>query len=291
MKTIELETSNYGEALKDRLEFELEMLRQEGLEIEFNQYQQKEKKIFIFKLNSEKKELWGVVKEYIANAVSDIIINQVEETEMIQFLRTNYQEFSAEEQEDILQFAYERLNSMNKISSSDLTATLRRKNQVANKVINYLAEETRINLEGFAEFRLKEYLANLKLAVEEAVDEYLIEQEYQKFVALLEDMIDEDVGRYQVVNVIRTENNNFQLVDEKGMQIDGDWLDEYLKQETEVIGTEDKLISALISIGAEEVILHFKEPKSVVEILKNIFEDRISICMGCEYCQNNKFKQ
>ena len=210
---------------------------------------------------------------------------------MIQFLRTNYQEFSPEEQEDILQFAYERLNSMNKISSSDLTATLRRKNQVANKVINYLAEETRINLEGFAEFRLKEYLGNLKLAVEEAVDEYLIEQEYQKFIALLEDMIDEDVGRYQVVNVIRTENNNFQLVDEKGMQIDGDWLDEYLKQETEVIGTEDKLISALISIGSEEIILHFKEPKSVVEILKNIFEDRISICMGCEYCQDNKFKQ
>ncbi len=291
MKAIELETSNYREALKNRFQFELDMLRQEGLKVQFDEYCREEKTTFVFKLKPEEEELWALVKEYIANAVSDIIINQVEEKEMTRFLRTNYREFSPEEREKILQFAYERLNSMNRLTSSDLTATLRRKNQVANKVLNYLTEETRINLEGFAEFRLKNYLADLKLAVEEAVDEYLIEQEYQKFIDLLEDMIDEDGDQHQIVNVIRTENNNFQLLDESGVQIKSDRLDEYLKEGTQMIATEDKLISALISLGSQEVILHFKNPKSVVEILKNIFEDRVSMCMGCKYCKNNKYQQ
>ena len=96
----------------------------------------------------------------------------------------------------------------------------------------------------------------------------------------------------KLVNVIKLKNNKFELLDQNKNIIENPFLDRsILNQLQEELEQQDLLISALISLTPREIILHFKKPFTLVEQLKNIFEDRLSICLGCEYCDMKSLKE
>src|SRR5690606_18493691 len=61
----------------------------------------------------------------------------------------------------------------------------RRIAKLANAIETYLAEEPFMHVEGFLRFRAEAYLEELRDTVAYAVDEWMMERQYQEFLSLL----------------------------------------------------------------------------------------------------------
>ncbi|AGB41983.1 YtxC-like family protein [Halobacteroides halobius DSM 5150] len=292
MTLVRIGSNNYINNLEERLYFELGFLREDGIEIEINRIVENNIVFFECKYKEEEQFSIDIFREYIANALSDIIINYFESDLLDKILKNNYNYFSTEEKEIILEMAYDRLNFLVSQDNEEIISKIQRKNKVLLEIIDYLKSEDEFILEGFIRFRLKDYLAELKLAIEGAVEDYMVERENQEFIYLLKSFIDNQTTKNELVNVIKTKNGNFQLLDSNGIVLENIFLDEYILQMVDdKLHDEDLLISALISIAPKEIIIHFDKPISIIKTLKKIFTDRISICLGCNYCELNDLNE
>ncbi|GAB6099175.1 putative sporulation protein YtxC [Halanaerocella petrolearia] len=293
MSVISIGTNNYADALRERLFFELQFLQEDGIDIEIDEINQSDTVIFKCQYNGRKEEyLLDLFKEYIANVLSDVIINSLEDNLLRKILYNEHKYFSTKEEDQVLETAYDRLNFLVSQDNEEVVSKIQRKNRIFLEIIDYLELETEIILEGFVRFRLKNYLTELEVAIDGAVEDYLVEKEYKEFVHLLKNFIDDQAPKNKIVNVVKIEDDNFQLLDHNGIVLDNIFLDEYILQMVdEELASEDLLISSLITIAPEEIILHFKEPISVVKTLESVFTDRLSICLGCQYCELSDFSE
>ncbi|WP_027340663.1 putative sporulation protein YtxC [Halonatronum saccharophilum] len=297
MPRIRIGTKDYVECLQERLYFELDFLKEDGILIDVDEIKQGEIRLFECRCSSTRKEidekvLLNIFKEYIANVLSDVIINYFEEDFLLKILRANYRYLDPEEENSILKTAKDRLNFL--VSKEDKTAIsqIQRKNRILLEIVEYLDFEDEIILEGFLRFRLQSYLAELELAIDSAVDEFVIESEYEEFVHLLKYFIENQDTKTNLINVIKTEDDHFKLLNEEGILIENTYLDEHILNMVDCeLDYEDLLISALITTAPEEIFLHFKSPASLIEILKKVFEEKVSVCLGCEYCKINNLKE
>ncbi|GAB6138255.1 sporulation protein YtxC [Halanaerobaculum tunisiense] len=286
MVEVKIGTSKYTALLRDRLYFELDFLQQDGYDITIEEKEQAETVVFACRCDSDNSHELNIFKEYIANVLSDLVINHLEEDLLIKILRNNYQSFSKLAEERILEIATDRLNFLVSQDKEEIISKIQRKNRVLLEIMDYLAIKEQIIIEGFVRFRLQNYLAELELAIDGAVDDYLVEKDYKEVVHLLKTFIDQQSPQNELVNVVKTEDDRFQLLNHKGVVLENTFLDDYtLQMVEEDLDYQDLLISALITIAPVEIILHFKEPLAVVKTLENVFGDRISFCLGCQYCE------
>ncbi len=295
MPIIQIGTKLYAGGLKERLFFELDLLEEDKIHIDIKEYTKGD--LFIFECDCYLQEdftqnISMIFKEYIANVLSDLIINKIEEELLEQILKNNYKQFSALEQEEILDLAIDRLNFLISEEDQSIVSKIQRKNRILLKILDYLDTESEITLEGFVRFRLKEYLTELKSAIDIAVDDFIVEKEYEEFIHLLKYFVDTQETKNQLVNVVKIKNGHFKLLDESGEVLENTYLDEYIFNIVDCqLDYEDLLISALITTAPEEIILHFKEPVSLLKTLENVFGDKISICLGCDYCKLNNLNE
>jgi len=289
MPIIEIGTSRYRDCLKERLTFELDFLKEDGIIIEIDEFGHGDLCIFTCKCSFAKGELDNLVtifKEYVANVLSDVIINDLEEELLMKILKSNYRDFSSNEQKDILKMAIDRLNFLVSKEEEDIISKIQRKNRILLEILDYLEETNEITLEGFIRFRLRDYLTELEVAIDRAVEDFIVEKEYEEFIHLLKYFIDSQEAKNKLIHVVKINNGHFKLLDEDEKVVENTYLDEHILNMVDCeLDYEDLLISALITSAPEEIILHFKEPISLLKTLQNVFTDKISICLGCKYCQ------
>lgn len=295
MSIIKIKTNDYQDPLRERLLFEVSLLKEDGIVIDIDEIEQGDELTFNCKCIAQREDcenLSSIFREYIANALSDVIINDIEKDFLDKLIKANYNHFSGEEKSKIVEMALDRLNFFVSKEDGEIISQIQRKNRILVEIVEYLGHEKEIMLEGFLRFRLKGYLSELKMAIDEAVNDFSMEMEYEEFVQLLKHFIDHQEPKNKTVNVVKAGKNKFKLLDDLGIIIDNMYLDEYLVNMLDhELDYEDLLISALITAAPKEIILHFKEPTSLIKLLKNIFEDKISICLGCEYCKRSNFNE
>lgn len=290
MPVIKVGSKNYQECLKKRFELERKILKEDGYKVQITEIEQGDTLFFECSVK-EGSLILGILKEFIANILSDLIINHLELDFLYKILDINCKQLQQEEKNKIINGA---LNRLNILSSTDekIKAKIKRKNRILLEILDYITAGQEIVVEGFVRFRLKNYLAELELAVEKAIEEYGVEKEYRGFVHLLKYYMDVQMDNSKLVNVIKLNNNHFKLLDQNKEVIETPFLDKYiLDQLQEELEQQDLVISALISLTPQEIILHFKQPFALVEQLKNIFQERLSICLGCEYCKLKSLKE
>ena len=288
MPIVTIGSSNYKVELKKRFEIEAKILKKDNLIIRI-EYINQENNLFIKLITEDNSLKFEILKEFIANVLSDIIINNLEVDFIYKIVNINCKSLNQNEKEKIVDIALNRLNLIN--DKEIINAKVKRKNRILLEIINYIEEDKEIILEGFVRFRLKKYLAELETAVTTAIEEYGIEKECKGFVHLLKYYIDSQLEDNKLVNVIKIKNNGFKLLDNKQNIIETPFLDEYvLDQLEQELECENLLISALITIAPQEIILHFNRPFELVENLKKVFKEKLSICLGCKYCKVNSYE-
>ncbi len=223
--------------------------------------------------------------EYLADIIADIVIDKLEKKFINRIIRYKYQHFNNDERTQIQKLAVEHLNDGLR-SNNKILGKIVRKKEIIKEIINYLYQNQDLNIEGFARFRLKNYLDELKLAVERAVDDYIVQKEYNEFIDLLRYFVDLQEPRISLIHVLQDDDKSFQIMDKYQNIISNEYLEGYLADMfDEEVESEDLLVSALINVAPAKIVLHFDD-QEVEETVKNIFGDRVEICKGCDICKD-----
>jgi len=232
-------------------------------------------------------EAYKVLKTYIANALADYIIRQYEERLLSRIINGNFCYFNAAEKKEILN------RSLNIIRNEDKTFLnslfqIRRRNVIVRRLMDYFDNANNIILDGFVNFRLKEYVKDLEDVVDKAVDDFLMDREYREFIRLLRYFVDIQEPKIDTVHVIVGYDDKYMLLDGSKKEITNECIQEYINEISEgEINYDDLLVSSLITFAPRKIVIHctgqFRN-KELMETIKNVFSGRIILCQGCNLC-------
>lgn len=281
---IVISTMDCPHEFKEKLCQEEEYLNSVGINFMFDE--DKNKDYTLFNINFDQSGYSNSLKESLADIIAEIVVNNLEGKIINKIIKHEYDEFNPEERTKIEEFTVEHLNKRYNLNNN-LVSKIVRKREIITQLLKYLEKNQDLNIEGFVRFRLKDYVDQLKLAVDEAVDDYIIKREYEEFVDLLRYFVEIQEPRLKLVNVLKNEDGSFQILDPEKRVIKNEYLEGYIEELMDgEVEFEDLLVSALINISPQKIILHFND-EGVKETLESIFSERIEICRGCDLCHED----
>lgn len=231
----------------------------------------------------------NTLKVYVAGILADFILRRYEEKLISRIINTNYCYFNFLEKRDILHFAIEYTQNDKNIFNN--LSRIRRRNIITAKLLEYFDLSDSIILDGFVNFRLKEYRKELEDIVDKAVDDFLMEREYKEFIKLLKYFVEIQEPKINVIHILNRYDGKYVLLDEKKKEITNECTEEFLNEIAEgEINYDDVLVSSLITLAPSKVIIHIEnmfKNKELLETIKNVFGSRVTICCGCELCNIN----
>ncbi|WP_130807428.1 putative sporulation protein YtxC [Senegalia massiliensis] len=163
---------------------------------------------------------------------------------------------------------------------------LSKKAKINKLLLDYLSQNNCINIEGFINFRLK-FLRNfIKSTVDDIIQEFILEKEFEDFINMLKYFMEIQTPKFEIVNIFFVKDG-YLLYDNDMKIIDNNYLKQIAEEmEYNEMGYDDLLISSLITIAPKKVIVHLGNRKQddVIQIIKSLFDDNVLICEGCNLC-------
>jgi putative sporulation protein YtxC len=226
---------------------------------------------------------------HISNALADYIIQEYEEKLISRIINTNYCYFNLDEKKDIFELSLKIVQNNDKNLVNSLFQVHRR-NVIIRRLIEYLENSDSIILEGFVNFRLKDYIKDLEEVVEKAVDDFLMEREYNEFIRLLKYFVEIQEPKFEVIHVLVGYDSKYVLLDEKHREITNECIQEFVNDITMGdINYDDLLVGSLITMAPKKVVIHsngqFKN-RELLETIKNVFNGKVVLCSQCELCSH-----
>jgi len=225
----------------------------------------------------------------ISKVLSEFIIKNFEEKLIIRIINTNYCYFNAPEKKDICTAALKIIRVEDGILVNSLFR-LRRKNMITNRIIDYLKTSNILILDGFINFRLKDYLHELEDIVDRAVDDFLMEREYKEFIKLLKYFVEMQEPRYNEIDLLQNPSGKYFLMDKSGRDITSECLQELNAGISRPdLSQDDLLVSSLITLAPRKIVVHNAESfrnSILLETVKSVFAGKIIICRGCSVCES-----
>ncbi len=223
----------------------------------------------------------------VSNGLADYIIEQYEEKLILRIINSNYCYFNTIEKKEILRLALLIIKNDDKNFLSSLYQ-IRRRNIIIRKLIEYFESSEKVILDGFVNFRLKDYMKDLEEIVDKAVDDFLTEREYKEFIRLLRYFVDIQEPKFNVIHVLVGYDSKYILLDENKREITNECIQEFMNDIPEgEINYDDLLVSSLITMAPKKVVIHSAKSfrnKELLETIKNVFWGKSIICPDCELC-------
>jgi len=227
---------------------------------------------------------------HISNALADYIISKYEEKLIARTISSNYCYFNSVEKKEILKLAKKIINSEDKNLLSSIFQ-VRRHNIIVKRLLDYFENSNSIILDGFVNFRLKEYIKDIEDIVDKAVDDFLMEREYMEFIRLLRYFVDIQNPKFNTVHVVINFDNKYILMNETKKEITDDFIQEFMNELSQgEINHDDLLVSSLITLAPRKIVLHgieYFKNKELLETIKNVFIGKVAQCTSCSLCSRN----
>lgn len=212
----------------------------------------------------------------ISCLLSLLVIDEIEKTLFNNILIQSYFYFDLKERKSIIDLC-------DNIMSEDFSNSFNTKyNFLYNAFYNYISTNHNLVLDGFINFRLGEYISFLDDVIDEAVNVFVVEQEYLEFISLLKIYISSMQSGIDCVHLIY-ENNSPILFDENKKEIN--ILDNLNKQKylSDIsFSTNDYVLNTLLNLLPQKIYIQLLDdnyPTDFITTLTLIFEDRISVCI------------
>lgn len=223
----------------------------------------------------------------IASAIADLIISRWEKVMLFNIIKNDYASLGKNELQSIYELALERMEKLDEDAGQLQLSQRKMRIQIALE--EFLFSSDHINVDGFVVFRLKGYLSDLRWVVGQAVDDFLMEREYQDFINLLRFFLQNQEHRLALVHVLVKPPGHFQLYDTDFRPVEYKYLEGFIVDVNHrQIDYEDVLISALITLAPGRVILHSpgvgKLTEHTVVTLQAVFDNKVEECAGCRLC-------
>lgn len=225
----------------------------------------------------------------LAQSLSDTVMTCCEKNFIKKIINSNYFYFNDMEKKAIFDIACECLQDEDNIQFYDRSKSL------FIAFLKYIVCNKSIVLDGFLNFRTKDYMSILDEAVDYSVNKFLIEREYNEFVNVLKSYIKSKASNATFVHLIY-KNQESTLLDNNQNLIDTNdsiFETKYLSDIT--FSSNDYALNTLLTLLPEKIYIHMinSYEDEFINTLKLIFESRVFICNDCDICKiykNNNFK-
>ena len=227
-----------------------------------------------------------------SEAIAQFVVSELEHIMLSSIIQRKYSHYSRIDKEAIHKYSSGMLAGQDwdglgaKFHEADQARRIRK---VAEEVANYLQIETDLNLSGFITFRLEAYRKELYEIVDYAMDEFMLDKQYQEFISLLKYFVYLQDTKIDQVHLLHKGGQEFQLYDSSFRLIEPEHATDRIV--AEMIETEmnidDMVISSLISVSPKHITVHTKHPQQqVIRTIESIFDKRVTICQNCISCSN-----
>ncbi|MDW7652200.1 MAG: putative sporulation protein YtxC [Bacillota bacterium] len=288
MAKIAIAVKHATPGLKVRLEEGMLYFREAGYEIGVEEEKVDRLVHFVCVLSKKgaapDRETAGLFRRFLAESLTSFILQEQIAPYLDELLSHYYFYFPRPERREILSFA-----QRNYADRQEKNAGGQVYSEVQNSLRDFLFENSYINLHGFIVFRLRFWLELLRKSLDKAVDDFLMEKEYQEFIKLLKYFVALQEPKINQVHVTLDEDGHIQLLNQEYKAL------EHVEQGIEWDGAdgssdeEDQLVSLLITVAPYRVVLHkrvFTMFPKAADTLKHVFENRVTLCKQCKLCQN-----
>lgn len=163
----------------------------------------------------------------------------------------------------------------------------RRRQVLVDQLMLALEETSRLSLDGFLHFRLQDYTDELREIAEYAIDEFMMDRQYQEFISLLQYFVYIQEAKIPVVHLIHKGGHEFVILNDRMELIDANEFDASFKMEMleKDINFEDMIVSTLITVSPANIYIHTRDADmTIIKTIRQIFEDRTTVCSYCRTC-------
>lgn len=274
--------------IREKLECDCKTLTQEGFRVVIEELDRGGYKFL--GLNISDGELsfrnYERIKNVLKTSVSQILANWIistEENKLInKIVTSNYCYFNQDER------AIVESNTVRALKATPAA----RYDLILGRILDYLDNHHELVLDGFLNFRLKDYRLQLVEVIDKVVDDFMMDLEYKEFIRVLRYFVDVQEPRVEEAHVVITGAGLFQIYDAHRKIIKNQYLDNILQPPLSAdspgcLNYEDLLISALITIAPHNIMVHSTcraRDEEVLETIKSVFDGRVVLCDGCELC-------
>ena len=274
MKSICIKTNDQN--LLDYLLNELDYIEIKPVAISKNKFKNYKNIIIHYSGNDNEKFIHEV-----SCILSCLVIDELEEKFIKQSLIKNYFYFDSEERKHIIEICFE-------IFTDDFNLYFDKKyNCLINDFESYLTNNKSIVLDGFLNFRIKDYLKILENVVDEAVNNFVIEKEYLEFISLLKMYINSQNSNCDIVHLVYTNETSILLDKDKNIinVSDDIFKAKYLSDIS--FSSNDYALNTLLTLIPKKIYIHLINNciDEFIHTLSLIFENRIEICTDCSICK------
>ena len=216
----------------------------------------------------------------VSTILSFLVIYEFEEVFFRQIISKDFFYFSKEERSVILD------NCFNIIIDSD--TIIKEKFEILfSSFLNYVIEHKNIFLSGFINFRLQSYWDVLERIVEDAVNSYILEKEYNEFISLLRLYINSSETIEDVLHIVYSKDFTIMLDSNKNIinNSQNAFKAKFLSDIS--FSTNDYTLNTLLTLLPEKIYVHLIDNKidEFITTLSLIFEKRLEICTECNICK------
>ena len=222
---------------------------------------------------------------YISEVLMDCVIYFYEDNLLKKLIEFNYFYFDVSEKNIIFDFCKEAL-------IKDFNLFKEKYSSIYNSIYNYIKENKSMVFDGFINFRLYDYMKLLDLVVDDSVNRYLIEREYNEFISVLKLYVNSSECKTNNVHLIYTNKESILIDDNKNIISTKDYIlkAKYLSDIS--FSSNDYALNTLLNILPQKITIHLVDNKQdeFINTLQLIFENRITLCNDCKICNIYKLK-
>ena len=270
MKSFCIKTNNNAilEYLLDKLDY---------LELEEVKYSKNKFKIYSNIIVHYIGEKISFFDEKLSSIITDTILKFYKEKMIKKIINFDYFYFEEYEKKIIIQ------NCCEIIESSEYEQISKEKEYIHEAVLQSMI------LEGFVNFRIKEYIKYLDSIVDIAVNKYIIEKEYNEFISLLRMYINSKKSNIKNLHLIYGKSELTILDENKNIVplckeiYNAKFLSDIIFSEN------DYALNTLLTLLPQRIEIHLLDSEDeFIKTVKLIFEDRVYICRECNICRTYK---
>lgn len=214
----------------------------------------------------------------VSAIITDIILNKMRDNIIDKIIREEYFYLTEEEKVKIKNEALKILYGETENDSSFLNEW---KQKIKKRIYDYLINNNEIILEGFIRFRLKDFVKEIEEGVDRAVDDLLVEREYNEFIKLLRYFVEVQDPKIEEVHIQFDPDKGYILYDLNHNVINNKLIEDLAKEISDKdITQDDLLISSLITIAPERVVIHnpnFIKNSEIINTINNVFYGKVKI--------------
>ena len=274
MKSICIKTNN--ENLLNYLLNELDYIEIKPVVISTNKFKNYKNIIIHYSGNEIKKFIHEV-----SCILACLVIDELEESFIKKLILKNYFYFDFNERKHIVEMCFD-------IFTDDFNLYFDKKYDcLINDFESYLKNNKSIILDGFLNFRIKDYMSILEEVVDEAVNNFVIEKEYLEFISLLKMYVNSQKSTCDIVHLIYTNESSILLDKDKNIinVSDDVFKAKYLSDIS--FSSNDYALNSLLTLIPKKIYIHLIDNciDEFIHTLSLIFESRVEICTDCDICK------